>query len=217
MKLITSRDKDHTHSVVAPVAGRRAKVRTSRDFDHTHDVSFPSSGAPTTLTTTRDKEHTHRVRVPRRATNGMGAADHFAPMQTRFIPERDSIFGDTYGGVPNPLVPHVHPWPTRYHGPNYTTPGVNQITYRQRPYAKQPFVGLGQDKPPFSQYVSGSALLDTVAGAALGLAVAPNEEQRPFWILFGGVAAYAAGLLGLVAVGGAAVLTRQSTGRRAAF
>lgn len=33
--------------------------------------------------------------------------------------ERDSIFGDTHCGVPNPFIPHVSPYPTRFHGPVY--------------------------------------------------------------------------------------------------
>ena len=38
------------------------------------------------------------------------------------IPEHQSIFQDTYHGVPSPTIPHTHPYPTRYHGPMYTTP-----------------------------------------------------------------------------------------------
>jgi hypothetical protein len=30
--------------------------------------------------------------------------------------DQDSIFGPTYEGVPNPDIPHTHPYPTRYHG-----------------------------------------------------------------------------------------------------
>jgi hypothetical protein len=30
--------------------------------------------------------------------------------------DQDSIFGPTYEGVPNPQIPHTHPYPTRYHG-----------------------------------------------------------------------------------------------------
>lgn len=55
-------------------------------------------------------------------------------------PERDGIFGDTYNGVPNPMIPYQHPYPTRYHGPvfNYPTPGWR---YDVAPYARAPFNG----------------------------------------------------------------------------
>lgn len=54
--------------------------------------------------------------------------------------DRYSIFGDTYKGVPNPMVPHKHPYPTRYHGPvfRYPTPGWG---YNVSPYARAPFDG----------------------------------------------------------------------------
>jgi len=60
------------------------------------------------------------------------------PMAPR--PERDSIYGNTYGGVPNPMIPHQHPYPTRYHGPvfDYPQPGYR---YATRPYAEKPFNG----------------------------------------------------------------------------
>jgi len=56
------------------------------------------------------------------------------------MPERNSIFGNTYNGVPNPMVPHKHPYPTRYHGPvfNYPTPSYG---YDISPYARSPFAG----------------------------------------------------------------------------
>lgn len=55
--------------------------------------------------------------------------------------DRYSIFGDTYKGVPNPMVPHKHPYPTRYHGPvfKYPTPGWQ---YNVSPYARAPFDGM---------------------------------------------------------------------------
>jgi hypothetical protein len=44
-----------------------------------------------------------------------------------------SIFGRTYGGVPSPLVPHRHPYPTRYHGYVSSVPRFGQ-TYKRSSY-----------------------------------------------------------------------------------
>lgn len=49
-----------------------------------------------------------------------------------------SIFGDTYEGVVSPLVPHTHPWPTRFHGPNYLVPRFG------KPYRRQVWNGTPQ-------------------------------------------------------------------------
>ena len=44
-----------------------------------------------------------------------------------------SIFGDVSQGVPNPVVPHAHPYPTRYHGMNLIQPQAT-FSYRESPY-----------------------------------------------------------------------------------
>jgi hypothetical protein len=124
-------------------------------------------------------------------------------MQMVWPPSRDSIFGDTYGGVPNPMVPHRHPWPTRYHGPIYTVPGVAKPTYRQRPYARASFVGMGA--APFAEAlgsnVTGSPLADALLGAGLGYLVAPEGQNRPAWVIGSAIAAYGFGLAGFAGVG----------------
>lgn len=56
------------------------------------------------------------------------------------LPEKNSIFGNTYNGVPNPMVPHRHPYPTRYHGPVFNYP-VPSYGYEIAPYARSPFAG----------------------------------------------------------------------------
>lgn len=62
-----------------------------------------------------------------------------------FAPQEDlSIFGDTVDGVPNPLIGHVHPYPTRFHGPIFNQPQFGQ-PYRQRPYGVAPYAGIGAD------------------------------------------------------------------------
>lgn len=57
-------------------------------------------------------------------------------------PTLDSIFGNTYNGVPNPNVPHVHPYPTRFHGPNFRVPRFG-FPYVESPYTVSPFNGFG--------------------------------------------------------------------------
>jgi hypothetical protein len=54
----------------------------------------------------------------------------------------EDIFGDTSEGVPNPLVPHVHPYPTRYHGPMWVQPQAMK-PFLPTPYARAPYAGLG--------------------------------------------------------------------------
>jgi len=44
-----------------------------------------------------------------------------------------SIFGDVSNGVPNPVVAHAHPYPTRYHGMNLIQPQAT-FSYREAPY-----------------------------------------------------------------------------------
>jgi len=146
-------------------------------------------------------------------------------MQTIWPPSRDSIFGDTYGGVPNPNVPHRHPWPTRYHGPIYTVPGVAKPTYRQRPYTKAPYMGIGwfeADKDnerwykqsslgavsPFDP-LSGNRYVDAVGGAAVGYLISPKETDRPLWAIVGALAGYAAGFMGLAGTVGAGIYLRK--------
>lgn len=53
-----------------------------------------------------------------------------------------SIFGDTYRGVPNPLVAHTHPYPTRFHGPKYGLVQASPV-YQPASWAVPPFNGLG--------------------------------------------------------------------------
>lgn len=46
-------------------------------------------------------------------------------------PEHQSIFTNTYNGVPNPQIPHEHPYPTRFHGPVYGVPRFG-LPYRKQ-------------------------------------------------------------------------------------
>lgn len=133
-------------------------------------------------------------------------------MQTIWPPTQDSIFGDTYRGVPNPMVPHVHPYPTRFHGPIYTVPGTAKPTYYATPYAKAPYMGFGAETtcaPMFRHVLPGGGLLDAAAGAAIGYVVAPTKAGRAAWTIVGAVAGYAAGLVGLVGTVGAGLVMKQ--------
>jgi hypothetical protein len=137
-------------------------------------------------------------------------------------PTHDSIFGDTYHGVPNPLVPHLHPYPTRFHGPILDVP-MATFPYVETPYARVPFAGapaeaagaccisceeggpcdggaLGAagDRPPLLSSLTGYTAADALVGAAVGYMIAPNQSERLKWTAVGGVATALLGTLGLV-------------------
>lgn len=84
------------------------------------------------------------------------------------MPEKDSIFGNTYGGVPNPMIPYQHPYPTRYHGPvfNYPMPGWQ---YETAPYARAPFNGDADSVEKALKDLERRMLIGGVV--ALGLAI----------------------------------------------
>jgi hypothetical protein len=136
------------------------------------------------------------------------------------IPEQSSIFGNTYQGVPNPLVPHRHPYPTRYHGPIWVQPEAI-FSYRPRPYwiAHDPNVvrrmpgpspnirmydmsgtepdGLG-DAPPLLASPTGHRLIDVLIGGGLGWILGPKKDTKPLWAAGGAVAALLTGTLGII-------------------
>jgi hypothetical protein len=130
-------------------------------------------------------------------------------------PTHDSIFGDTYHGVPNPNVPHLHPYPTRYHGPIYDVPQAT-LPYVERPYAVTPFSGcasLGEATPPLLRSVTGSTVIDAAVGAAFGYLASPRNDQRMIWTAFGAVATTMAGTLGLVGTAAAVVVVLKGNSR----
>lgn len=79
--------------------------------------------------------------------------------------DHQSIFGDTYRGVPNPQIPFQHPYPTRYHGPIFTTPRFG-LPFAARPYALTPYSGTA-DVPS----TGGRLLRGAISGAVIGLLV----------------------------------------------
>lgn len=88
------------------------------------------------------------------------------------MPERASIFGDTYNGVPNPLVPVAHGYPTRFHGPIFVWPQPG-YEYAPATYAKAPFLGFGQAEAG----ITTKTILFIGAGAALFWAIANDRGK----------------------------------------
>jgi hypothetical protein len=127
-------------------------------------------------------------------------------------PEYDSIFGRTYNGVPNPKVPHLHPYPTRYHGPIWTWPVFghgNEPSWREQVYVSPSFLGLGA--PPAGGSIVGTVLFASIISlpASLGAYYASTKwKEHP---LLGAVL----GGLGATVVAGAvlsAVIPKPTIG-----
>jgi hypothetical protein len=95
---------------------------------------------------------------------------------------QDTIFGNTYGGVPTPNTIIAHGYPTRYHGPVLTMP-MQDYRFRRRPYAKASFVGLGDDA--LWRSISGSRIWDGIIGGAAGWIAAPKKDQEALFALAG--------------------------------
>lgn len=138
-----------------------------------------------------------------RQLTGFGHVGVLAPP----APERDSIFGDTYGGVPNPNVPFVHGYPTRFHGPIFTVP---QAGYQYTPatYIRAPFMGF-DGLGDLSQSFTGNNVIDAVIGALVGYAGAPSQKEAFFYAAAGGIAAGFLGTLGLTALIGVELYQTQ--------
>lgn len=130
------------------------------------------------------------------------------------LPEKRGIFGDTYNGVPNPVVPHKHPWPTRYHGPVfiYPQPGYQ---YMERPYAEAPFSGLGASLFGAKSSFTGSQLIDAFIGAALGYVAAPSKDKAVIHAVAGGASGAFLGSAGLILfLAGEILLQHKKESRR---
>lgn len=97
--------------------------------------------------------------------------------------DRQSIFGDTYGGVPNPQIPFQHPYPTRYHGAIFTTPRFG-MPFIAQPMARVPYSGLGAPPAPAPSpvlmilgSVAVGALVGTVSGAVVARSSKASSER----------------------------------------
>jgi len=95
----------------------------------------------------------------------------------------EDIFGDTSEGVPNPLVPHVHPYPTRYHGPIWTQPQAMK-PFLPTPYARAPYAGTGQSDAPVLTPAIG---LVSAASAALSAYHGYRRHESVGWAVWWGV------------------------------
>jgi hypothetical protein len=129
--------------------------------------------------------------------------------------DKSSIFGNTYKGVPNPVVPHVHEYPTRFHGSVWRSPDVSKFTYRPSSYMtgfKKPVSGVGA-----ADFVTaltgsptgGSGLLDFLIGGVVGYAVSPDEKSKYVWAIAGGALTMILGSVGMAGVAGASIYTRR--------
>jgi hypothetical protein len=125
-------------------------------------------------------------------TVGLGRADE----PRRIVDQEElSVFGDTYPGVPNPLVGHVHPYPTRFHGPNWNQPMFTQ-PWVERPYVGVPFMGLGQTQDPVSALQAAvndplwraASLVSSVLGAYHGYKRNKSVGWAIWWAVMGGIA-----------------------------
>lgn len=127
--------------------------------------------------------------------------------------DHQSIFGDTYHGVPSPLVPHTHPYPTRYHGPIFRTP-VFALPYRERPYALAPYAGMGAIEEPVSKptAVVVGAGLGAIFGAGIA-ALGGLVQQKPIDKTYESVVTSALGgaiLLAVIALAAPVTYTRRT-------
>jgi hypothetical protein len=122
--------------------------------------------------------------------------------------DRDSIFGDTYDGVPNPQIPFQHAYPTRYHGPVWTMaqPGY---AYAPRPYASAPFLGLGELRSP----LTGTPLADAALGALVGWLGAPTRSQALGYAAAGMIVAGFLGSVGILGLLGFELYQAHQQGR----
>ena len=147
-------------------------------------------------------------------------------------PTHQSIFGDTYHGVINPNVPHVHPYPTRYHGPNYNVPrfyGPYQPqSWQVAPVYKNGYVVgshlrgnrffYGVVKPAMPQFAGDDSSLKinmdlgmAAIGGAIGALGAPHKDDRMVWAIAGAGASALGGVVGVVGITAAAFLFGRGT------
>ena len=129
--------------------------------------------------------------------------------------ERGSIFGDTWQGVPSPIVLHEHPYPTRFHGPIWNYPYAS-LPYRENPYAQPPYAGLDGclSCSPASGYAEAGGglgqvnqastvasavgiVVDGAVGALGGYLVAPKSSDATAWAIGGAAATILFGIFGL--------------------
>ena len=131
------------------------------------------------------------------------------------LSDQSTIFGNTYKGVPNPVVPHIHEYPTRFHGSVWRSPDVSKFTYRPSSYLKgfkRPISGVGAADFVTSLTASptgGNSVLDFLIGGVVGLAVAPDDKTKYMWAIAGGALTMIMGSVGMAGVAGAAIYSKR--------
>lgn len=121
--------------------------------------------------------------------------------------DRQSIFSDTYDGVPSPLVPHEHPYPTRFHGPIYQYPRF-YLPYREQSFVVpgdylNPDLKVGMngfDEPAISlgKTITGSIIGDAIVSAGIAFLLNYDREDRVMWASGGALAGFLGGTLGVI-------------------
>jgi hypothetical protein len=131
----------------------------------------------------------------------------------------ESIFGRTINGVPSPIIPHEHPYPTRYHGGNWsyvdTRPSYVPSIYSQG-WVKQPYsVGASPDGIGEMPSMTGSKWIDALAGAGVGWIASPSDQHQLLYAVGGALAGWGLGLLGIAGILGMSVAQMKGSVRRA--
>lgn len=123
--------------------------------------------------------------------------------------DQNSIFGRTYQGVPNPQIGYQHAYPTRYHGPIFTTPRFG-LPFQANPMAVAPFSGLGDVATDFGlsaavaqalQPVVSQAIASSMPTIVAGVQAEVDRTAKDYAIKAAiGAGVIAAGLAGLIIV-----------------
>ncbi len=129
--------------------------------------------------------------------------------------DHQSIFTDTYHGIPNPRRTVQQNYPSLYHGPVWRYPrfDMSHRTWRENPYTmplqpspiKQFGDAVGSGTAPLFQSATGSMLIDALLGAGVGYLAAPSESSKKAWVAAGALASAFAGMAGLIGAAGAGI------------
>jgi len=129
--------------------------------------------------------------------------------------DKSTIFGNTQDGVPNPVVPHVHEYPTRFHGSVWRYVDVSKPRYISSPY----MVNFRKSVSDFgaADFISsltgsptgGSSVMDFLVGGLVGYAVAPDDKTRVVWGIAGGALTAVLGVIGMIGTAGAAIYVKR--------
>lgn len=94
--------------------------------------------------------------------------------------DRASIFGDTYGGVINPMTWRPHPYPSLTRGPIFATYD-NRMSYVPSTWRKVPFTGFGAAEPREGtalERLGTFATFGVLLGVPIASAIAASDATR---------------------------------------